>query len=71
MGIRGPRTWYRPKESQCETVKLTRFAKDILHACAARCDISRADAIETLLRLHGGEVGPELFVVAEDEERVA
>jgi hypothetical protein len=58
---RGPKTFYRPKERPTESALLTPLAKRILYSAAHRCDASRSDIFETLLRLHGGELGPVLF----------
>jgi hypothetical protein len=61
MATRGPRTFYRPKERPSESALLTPLAKRILYSAAHRCDASRSDIFETLLRLHGGELKRDLF----------
>lgn len=61
MATRGPRAIYRPKDPPPESALLTPLGKRILRAATDRCGTNKSNVIETLLRLHGGELTADLF----------
>lgn len=61
MTRRGPRTIYGPKQRPSESVLLTPLGRRILYAASKRCRTKRSNVWETLLRLYGGTLEPELF----------
>ena len=61
MATRGPKSIYKPKAPPPESALLTALGKQILRAATARCETNKSAVFETLLRLYGGELTPDLF----------
>lgn len=61
---------YTPKEPPAETASLTRFAKNLLRAAAARTGAGKSNVVEHLLRKHSAQLTADEFEALADEEPV-